>query len=46
MLVARDVAKVRKLYHTWRLEFMWSKDEFLCIFHDKMDHVKIALPRL
>jgi len=22
------------------------KDEFLCIIHDKMDHVKIALPTL
>jgi hypothetical protein len=22
------------------------KDEFLCIIHDKMDHAKIALPRL
>ncbi len=20
---------------------MWSKDEFLCIIHDKMDHVKL-----
>jgi hypothetical protein len=25
---------------------MWSKDEFLCIIHDKMDHAKIMLPRL
>jgi ABC-type iron transport system FetAB permease component len=25
---------------------MHSKDEFLCIIHDKMDHAKIALPRL
>ncbi len=25
---------------------MRSKDEFLCIIHDKMDHVKTALPRL
>jgi hypothetical protein len=25
---------------------MCSKDEFLCIIHDKMDHVKIAFPRL
>jgi hypothetical protein len=22
-----------------------SKDEFLCIIHDKMDHAKIILPR-
>jgi hypothetical protein len=36
----------RKLYHTWRTESMQSKDEFLCIIHDKMDHAKIALPRL
>ncbi len=25
---------------------MRSKDKFLCIIHDKMDHTKIALPRL
>jgi hypothetical protein len=25
---------------------MQSKDEFLYIIHDKMDHAKIALPRL
>jgi hypothetical protein len=25
---------------------MRSKDEFLCIIHDKMDHAKVALPRL
>jgi hypothetical protein len=25
---------------------MRSKDEFLCIIHVKMDHTKIALPRL
>jgi len=25
---------------------VWSKNGFLCIIHDKMDHVKIALPRL
>ncbi len=24
---------------------MRSKDEFLCVIHDKMDHVKIAFPR-
>jgi hypothetical protein len=34
------------LYHTWRTESMWSKDEYLCIIHDKMDHAKSALPRL
>jgi hypothetical protein len=36
----------RNLYHTWRIELVRSKDEFLCNIHDKMDHVKIALPRL
>jgi len=36
----------RSLYHTWRSEFMRSKDEFLYIIHDKMDHAKITLPRL
>jgi hypothetical protein len=36
----------RYLYHAWRIELMQSKDEFLCIIHDKMDHVKTALPRL
>jgi len=25
---------------------VWSKDEFLCIIHDKMDHTKTTLPRL
>jgi hypothetical protein len=25
---------------------MQSKDEFLCVIHDKMDHAKIVLPRL
>jgi hypothetical protein len=33
------------MYHIWRFEFVWSKDEFLYIIHDKMDHVKIAFPR-
>jgi hypothetical protein len=36
----------RKLYHTWRTESLRSKDEFLCIIDDKMDHAKITLPRL
>jgi hypothetical protein len=35
----------RSLYHTWRLEFVQSKDEFLCVIHDKMDHPKIAFPK-
>jgi hypothetical protein len=25
---------------------MQSKDELLCVIHDKMDHVKTAFPRL
>jgi hypothetical protein len=36
----------RNLYHTWRTEFVQSKEEFLCIIHDKMNHEKIALSRL
>jgi hypothetical protein len=36
----------RNSYHTWRTELVQSKDEFLCIIHDKMDHTKIAFPRL
>ncbi len=36
----------KSLYHTWRSESMQSKDEFLCVIHDKMDHVKTTLPRL
>jgi len=36
----------RNLYHIWRIELVWSKDEFLCIIHDKMHHVKIALPNI
>jgi hypothetical protein len=27
-------------------DIVWSKEKFLCIIHDKMDHVKIILPRL
>jgi hypothetical protein len=36
----------RNLYHTWRSMFVRSKDEFLYVIHDKMDHAKITLPRL
>ncbi len=32
----------RNLYHTWKIKLVWSKDEFLCIIHDKMDHAKNA----
>jgi hypothetical protein len=35
----------RNLYHTWRIESIWSKEEFLCVIHDKMDQTKIAFPR-
>ncbi len=34
------------LYHTWRTEFVQSKEDFLCVIHDKINHFKIALPRL
>ncbi len=35
------------LYHTWRSKFVQSKDEFLYVIHNKMDHAwKTALPRL
>jgi len=36
----------KNVYHTWRTKSVWSKDEFLCIIHDKMDHTKTAFPRL
>jgi hypothetical protein len=36
----------RNLYHTWKIKLMRSKDEFLCIIHDKMDHAKNAFLRL
>jgi len=36
----------KNLYRAWKTKSMRSKDEFLCIIHDKMDHAKIALPRL
>ncbi len=36
----------KSLYHSWRSEFVCSKDEFLCVIHDKMDHVETAFPRL
>jgi hypothetical protein len=37
---------VKNLYYIWRIELVQSKDEFLCIIHDTMDHAKIDLPRL
>jgi hypothetical protein len=36
----------KSLYHTWKFEYVWSKDEFLCIIHDKMDHVKTTFLKL
>jgi hypothetical protein len=36
----------RHLYHNWKVELIQLKDEFLCIVHDKMDHLKIALSML
>jgi len=36
----------RNLCHTWRIKFVQSKEEFPCVIHDKMDHVKIDVPRL
>jgi hypothetical protein len=36
----------KNLHHTWRIEFVQSKDEFLCIIHDKMDRAKIMFPTL
>jgi hypothetical protein len=34
------------MWQSWRTEFVWSKEEFLCVIHDRMDHSKIAIPRL
>jgi len=36
----------KKLYHNWRTKLVRLKNEFLCIIHDKIDHAKIALPKL
>ncbi len=36
----------RNLYHIWRTKLVQSKDEFLCIIHDKMDHAKTTFLRL
>jgi hypothetical protein len=33
-------------YHTWRVESIQSKEEYLCIIHDKMDHSKTTLLKL
>jgi len=36
----------KSLSHTWTSKSIWSKDEFLCIIHDKMDHAKTTFSRL
>jgi len=36
----------KNLYYIWRIELVQSKDEYLWIIHDKMDHAKNVLPRL
>ncbi len=35
----------KSLYHIWRSEFVQSKDEFMCVIHDKMDRAKVVLLR-
>jgi len=34
------------LYHSWKAKSIQLKEEFLCIIHNKMDHLKITLPKL
>ncbi len=36
----------KNLYYIQRIELVQSKDEFLCIIHENMDHAKIVLSRL
>jgi len=36
----------KHLYHNWKTELIQSKDEYLCIIHDKMDHSKTTLLKL
>ncbi len=36
----------RALYWSWKTKSAWLKEEFSCVIHDKMDHSKIAIPRL
>ncbi len=33
----------RNLYHTWRIESMRLNDNFVCIIHDEMDHIKTII---
>jgi hypothetical protein len=35
----------KSMHHIWRLTFVQSKDEFLSVIHDKMDHAKTTFPR-
>jgi hypothetical protein len=36
----------KTLYRSWKIEYIWSKEKFLCVIHDKMDHSTIAILRL
>nr|PNR58557.1 hypothetical protein PHYPA_005552 [Physcomitrium patens] len=36
----------RRLYHGWSSSSVESPTEFLCFIHDKMDHMKSAIPRM
>jgi len=36
----------RHLYDSWKSKSIQSKEQFLCIIHGKMDHLKIVLQRL
>jgi hypothetical protein len=36
----------RRLYHAWSTNSVDIPTEFLCIIHDKMDHMKTAIPRM
>ena len=36
----------RCLYHGWSSNLVKSATKFLCIIHDKIDHIKFAIPRM
>jgi hypothetical protein len=36
----------KHLYHTWRTKSNRSKEDFLCVIHDKINHSKTTLPKL
>jgi hypothetical protein len=36
----------RHLYHTWRTKSIQSKEDFLCVNHDKINHSKKNNPML